>query len=94
MTVLVSVVKQMMGDGVPIGAVACASTGDTSAYFRASSGPGWALIGDAGHFKDPQFLHRLLDYLCASEMVAANDYGTQARQMMRVTIKGSKPLAA
>lgn len=29
------------------------STGDTSAYFRASSGPGWALIGDAGHFKDP-----------------------------------------
>lgn len=30
-----------------------ASTGATSAYFRASSGPGWALIGDAGHFKDP-----------------------------------------
>lgn len=29
------------------------ATGDTSAYFRASSGPGWALIGDAGHFKDP-----------------------------------------
>jgi flavin-dependent dehydrogenase len=28
-------------------------TGDTSAYFRASSGPGWALAGDAGHFKDP-----------------------------------------
>ncbi len=29
------------------------STDDTSAFFRASSGPGWALIGDAGHFKDP-----------------------------------------
>jgi flavin-dependent dehydrogenase len=29
------------------------STGDTTAYFRASSGPGWALLGDAGHFKDP-----------------------------------------
>jgi menaquinone-9 beta-reductase len=29
------------------------ATADTSAYFRASSGPGWALIGDAGHFKDP-----------------------------------------
>jgi flavin-dependent dehydrogenase len=28
-------------------------TDDTTAYFRASSGPGWALIGDAGHFKDP-----------------------------------------
>jgi len=31
MTVLVSVVKQMMADGMPIDAVACASTGDTSA---------------------------------------------------------------
>lgn len=28
-------------------------TGDTTSYFRASSGPGWVLIGDAGHFKDP-----------------------------------------
>ena len=31
MTVLVSQVKQMMADGVPLKAVACASTGDTSA---------------------------------------------------------------
>lgn len=23
------------------------------AFFRTSSGPGWALVGDAGHFKDP-----------------------------------------
>lgn len=29
------------------------STADVSAYFRPSSGPGWALVGDAGHFKDP-----------------------------------------
>lgn len=29
------------------------STGNTPAFFRASSGPGWALVGDAGHFKDP-----------------------------------------
>ena len=29
------------------------STGRTPAFFRASSGPGWALAGDAGHFKDP-----------------------------------------
>lgn len=26
---------------------------DTTSYFRRSSGPGWALPGDAGHFKDP-----------------------------------------
>lgn len=29
------------------------ATADTTSFFRASSGPGWALIGDAGHFKDP-----------------------------------------
>jgi flavin-dependent dehydrogenase len=26
---------------------------DTTSYFRRSTGPGWALPGDAGHFKDP-----------------------------------------
>lgn len=26
---------------------------DTTSYFRRSSGPGWALPGDSGHFKDP-----------------------------------------
>lgn len=35
MTVLVSVVRQMMADGKPIRAVACASTGDTSAALSA-----------------------------------------------------------
>jgi len=35
MTVLVSVVRQMMANGVPIQAVACASTGDTSAALAA-----------------------------------------------------------
>jgi threonine synthase len=41
MTVLVSVVKQMMANGSPVRAVACASTGDTSAAlsaFAASAG--------------------------------------------------------
>ncbi len=28
-------------------------TNSTASYFRRSSGPGWALPGDAGHFKDP-----------------------------------------
>ncbi len=35
MTVLVSVVKQMMADGAPLEAIACASTGDTSASLAA-----------------------------------------------------------
>ena len=29
------------------------STDDTGAFWRASSGPGWCLAGDASHFKDP-----------------------------------------
>lgn len=29
------------------------TTTDLSSYYRESSGPGWALAGDAGHFKDP-----------------------------------------
>lgn len=29
------------------------STAETISFFRASSGRGWALAGDAGHFKDP-----------------------------------------
>ena len=35
MTVLVSMVRQMMADGSPVRAVACASTGDTSASLAA-----------------------------------------------------------
>jgi threonine synthase len=35
MTVLVSAVKQMIADGVPVRAIACASTGDTSAALAA-----------------------------------------------------------
>ena len=38
MTVLISVVKQMRADGKPIRAVACASTGDTSAALAAYAG--------------------------------------------------------
>lgn len=29
------------------------STPSVSSFFRRSTGPGWALVGDAGHFKDP-----------------------------------------
>jgi flavin-dependent dehydrogenase len=46
------------------------TTGDTSAYFRASSGPGWALIGDAGHFKDPVTGQGQRDALWAGRRVA------------------------
>jgi flavin-dependent dehydrogenase len=36
---------------------------DISSYFRRSSGPGWALAGDAGHFKDPVTAQGIRDAL-------------------------------
>ncbi len=32
-------------------------------FFRISSGPGWALVGDAGHFKDPVIAQGIRDAL-------------------------------
>jgi flavin-dependent dehydrogenase len=36
---------------------------DTTSYFRASAGKGWALPGDAGHFKDPVTAQGIRDAL-------------------------------
>lgn len=43
---------------------------DTSSYFRASSGPGWVLIGDAGHFKDPVIGQGQRDALWSGRVLA------------------------
>lgn len=40
-------------------------------YFRESAGPGWILIGDAGHFKDPTLGQGISDALRQSERLAA-----------------------
>ena len=46
------------------------STGDTPAFFRVSSGPGWALVGDAGHFKDPVTGQGMRDAMFAGRTLA------------------------
>jgi 2-polyprenyl-6-methoxyphenol hydroxylase-like FAD-dependent oxidoreductase len=40
-------------------------------FFRTSVGPGWALVGDAGHFKDPTPGQGIADALRQSEKLAA-----------------------
>jgi 2-polyprenyl-6-methoxyphenol hydroxylase-like FAD-dependent oxidoreductase len=40
-------------------------------FFRPSAGPGWALVGDAGHFKDPTPGQGIADALRQSEQLAA-----------------------
>ncbi len=40
-------------------------------FFRPSAGPGWALVGDAGHFKDPTPGQGIADALRQAEKLAA-----------------------
>jgi 2-polyprenyl-6-methoxyphenol hydroxylase-like FAD-dependent oxidoreductase len=48
-------------------------------FFRRSHGPGWALVGDAGYFKDPITAHGMSDALRDAELLArALDAGTEA----------------
>jgi flavin-dependent dehydrogenase len=39
-------------------------------YMRQSYGPGWALVGDAGYFKDPISAHGLTDAMRDAELLA------------------------
>jgi flavin-dependent dehydrogenase len=39
-------------------------------FFRQSTGPGWALVGDAGYFKDPLTAHGITDALIDAELLA------------------------
>lgn len=39
-------------------------------FFRRAAGPGWALVGDAGYFKDPITAHGITDALIDAEHLA------------------------
>jgi flavin-dependent dehydrogenase len=39
-------------------------------YIRQSHGPGWALVGDAGYFKDPLTAHGITDALRDAELLS------------------------
>ena len=44
--------------------------GGLPGFIRKSSGPGWALVGDAGYFKDPATAHGITDALRDAELLA------------------------
>jgi len=44
--------------------------GGIPGYFRQSYGEGWALVGDAGYFKDPATAHGITDALRDAELLA------------------------
>jgi flavin-dependent dehydrogenase len=45
-------------------------TGDLPNLYRTSAGPGWALVGDAGHHKDPSTGMGMSDAFLAAELLA------------------------
>jgi flavin-dependent dehydrogenase len=48
-------------------------------FLRRAHGPGWALVGDAGYFKDPLTAHGITDALRDAELLAnAATAGTEA----------------
>ncbi len=56
--------------GAELAAKIRSATGIES-YFRRSSGPGWALAGDAGHFKDPVTAQGIRDALRYGRLLGA-----------------------
>jgi 2-polyprenyl-6-methoxyphenol hydroxylase-like FAD-dependent oxidoreductase len=57
------------------------SSAGLTGYLRRSAGRGWALVGDAAHFKDPLSAHGITDALRDAELLAraAHDGLTGAR---------------
>jgi 2-polyprenyl-6-methoxyphenol hydroxylase-like FAD-dependent oxidoreductase len=55
------------------------SFGGRKGFLRRAYGPGWALVGDAGYFKDPLTAHGITDALRDAELLAeASITGTDA----------------
>ncbi len=58
--------------------------------FRQAAGPGWALVGDAGYFKDPYAAHGISDALRDAELLAdaVAAGGTSAERFDRLVAYG------
>jgi flavin-dependent dehydrogenase len=60
-------------------------------FLRRAAGPGWALVGDAGYFKDPLTAHGITDALRDAELLAravvkGDDEALAAYQRVRDTL--------
>ena len=60
-------------------------TKDLDGFFRTPSGPGWALLGDAGYHKDPITAQGMTDALLHAELLA---------EAAVDGLSGARPLAA
>ncbi|SDZ00244.1 2-polyprenyl-6-methoxyphenol hydroxylase [Amycolatopsis xylanica] len=60
--------KPFIADATRVGGLT--GTAYVPGYFRDSAGPGWALVGDSGHFKDPTVGQGISDALRQAEKLA------------------------
>src|SRR6185369_1106593 len=99
MTVLVSTVKQMIADGKPIRAVACASTGDTSAAlaaYAAAAGVRAMVILPRGKVSTAQLVQPLANGATVMAIVTrlAEEEGVYlANSMNSLRIEGQKTVS-
>jgi flavin-dependent dehydrogenase len=72
------------------------------AVLRTPTGPGWALVGDAGYFKDPLTAHGLTDALRDAELLARSvldgpgnglDYGGVRDRHSRLLFSAAEQIA-
>lgn len=65
------------------------STGDLPNQYRTSAGPGWALVGDAGHHKDPSTGMGMSDAFASAELLAcAIHEGLSSSRSMDAALAG------
>jgi flavin-dependent dehydrogenase len=69
-------------------------------FFRTASGPGWALVGDAGHHEDPLIARGIADAFRDADLVASavsdgwpGDLDTTLAEYGRVRDQRSIPLS-
>jgi flavin-dependent dehydrogenase len=60
-------------------------TGRLPNFFREATGPGWALVGDAGYHKDPVGAYGISDALAHAELLAAR---------LDEALRGDRPMEA
>ena len=58
---------EFLGDAAPAEPVR--GTGDLPTFCRVSAGPGWALVGDTGHHKDPLIARGIADAFRDAELI-------------------------
>ncbi|MCX5409772.1 NAD(P)/FAD-dependent oxidoreductase [Streptomyces sp. NBC_00335] len=60
--------------------------GDLANFYRDSAGPGWGLVGDAGHTRDPASAHGIGDAFAQAELLAdlvSRELGEDSRALDR-----------